>query len=65
MDSTTNDVIAVAVDDRTAGFTERFSKWGSAQEAFKFWAQRLGAFVEGVKRRRHFCGRLLICPSNI
>jgi hypothetical protein len=49
LDSTTNDVIAVAVDDRTAGFTERFSKWGSAQEAFKFWAQRLGAFVEGVK----------------
>jgi hypothetical protein len=37
LDSMTNDVIAVAQDDRSAAFTERFSKWGSAEEAFKFW----------------------------
>lgn len=49
LDSMTNDVIAVAVDDRTAGFTERFSKWGSAQEAFKFWAQRLKMFIDDTK----------------
>jgi hypothetical protein len=41
LDSLTNDVIAVAVDEKTAGYTERFSKWGSAQEAFKFWAERI------------------------
>lgn len=41
LDSTTNDVIAVGRDRRAAGFTERFSKWGSAEEAFKFWAERV------------------------
>ena len=49
LDSTTNDVIALAVDDRTAGFTERFSKWGSAQEAFKFWAGRIVGFIDSAK----------------
>lgn len=49
LDSTTNDVIALAADDRTAGFTERFSKWGSAEEAFKFWAERIAAFMDSQK----------------
>jgi hypothetical protein len=49
LDSTTNDIIALAVDEQTAGFTERFSKWGSAQEAFKFWAGRLVRFMESEK----------------
>ena len=49
LDSMTNEVIAVAVDDRSAGFTERFSKCGSAQEAFKFWAQKLKQFVDDTK----------------
>lgn len=53
LDSTTNDVIAVAEDRRTASFGERFSAWGSAEEAFKFWAERLRAFLDethGVKK---------------
>jgi hypothetical protein len=53
MDSMTNDVIAVAQDDRSAGFTERFSKWGSAQDAFKFWGERIKLFMDqahGVKQ---------------
>jgi len=50
LDSMTNDVIAVAVDDRTAGFSERFSKWGSADEAFKFWAGRLVGFVDSARK---------------
>jgi len=49
LDSVTNDVIIVAVDKRTAGFTERFSKWGSAQEAFKFWAERIVAFIDSTR----------------
>jgi len=28
-----------------AGFTERYTSWGSADEAFKFWAQRLKTFL--------------------
>lgn len=49
LDSMTNDVVALAVDDRSAGFTERFSKWGSAEEAFKFWAGRLKAFMDETR----------------
>jgi len=41
LDSMTNDVIAVAQTEYIAGFTERFSRYGSAKEAFKFWAGRL------------------------
>ncbi len=48
LDSTTNEVIAIAVDDQKAGFTERFSKWGSAKEAFKFWAQRIKKVMDDV-----------------
>ncbi len=47
-DSLTNEVIAAAKDERTAGFTERFSKWGSAEEAFKFWAERVKVFLDHV-----------------
>ncbi len=46
MDSMTNDVIAVAQDDKSAGFTERFSKWGSTEDAFKFWAERIKQFID-------------------
>jgi hypothetical protein len=40
-DSMTNDVLGAGQDEQVAGFTDRFSKWGSAKEAFKFWAGRL------------------------
>ncbi|RPJ13303.1 MAG: DUF3313 domain-containing protein, partial [Deltaproteobacteria bacterium] len=49
LDSKTNEVIALAKDDRTAGFTERFSKWGSAEEAFKFWAERIKLFLDNAR----------------
>jgi hypothetical protein len=52
LDSVTNDVILVAVDERTAGFTERFSKWGSAQEAFKCWAERIAAFIGNTRKMK-------------
>ena len=53
IDSMSGDVIAVAQDKKTAGFTERFSKWGSADDAFKFWGERLKLFLDqahGVKQ---------------
>jgi hypothetical protein len=49
LDSTTNDVIGVAKDERSAGFTERFTKWGSAEEAFKFWAERIKLFLDNAR----------------
>ncbi|MDX9788180.1 MAG: DUF3313 domain-containing protein [Desulfobacterales bacterium] len=48
LDSATNDVVAVAKDDRSAAFSERFSKWGSAEEAFKFWGERIKLFMDGA-----------------
>jgi hypothetical protein len=49
LDSMSNEVVAVAVDERSAGFTERFSKFGSAQEAFKFWAGRIRLFLDDIR----------------
>jgi len=52
LDSMSNDVIAVAQTEYIAGFTERFSKYGSAKEAFRFWAARLRYVLDkahGVK----------------
>lgn len=52
-DSETNDVIGAAKGEKAAGFTERFSKYGSAKEAFKFWAERLRTFLDeahGIKK---------------
>jgi hypothetical protein len=46
LDAMTNDVIAVALDDKTAEFAERFTKWGSAEEAFEFWAERIKFFLD-------------------
>jgi hypothetical protein len=53
LDSMTNDILVLAVDDRKAEFEKRFSKWGSAADAFKFWAERVIVFIDnarGVKR---------------
>jgi hypothetical protein len=49
LDSTTSDVIAAAVDERSASFGDRFSKWESAKEAFKFWAEHIVAFIDNTR----------------
>ncbi|MCU0576026.1 MAG: DUF3313 domain-containing protein [Desulfobacterota bacterium] len=41
IDTATNEVVAAGQDEQVAGFTDRFTKYGSAKEAFKFWAERL------------------------
>lgn len=46
VDSMTNEVVAAAEDQQRAGFTERFSKYGSAEDAFKFWADRMKNFMD-------------------
>jgi hypothetical protein len=46
IDTQANEVIFVARDKQTAAFTERFSEYGSAKEAFKFWAGRLRIFLD-------------------
>ncbi|MFZ7128750.1 MAG: DUF3313 domain-containing protein [Desulfobacterales bacterium] len=49
LDSMTNDVIAVAQDEKSAGFAERFSKWGSTDEAFQFWGERICLFLDSTR----------------
>ncbi len=49
LDTMTDEVIALAVDQQTAAFSERFSAWGSAKDAFKFWSVRLVMFMDNTK----------------
>ena len=53
LDSTTNEILLLAFDEQKAAFEQRFSKWGSANDAFKFWSEKAVAFIDnykGVKR---------------
>ena len=49
LDSMTNEVIAIAVDQRKAEFEQRFSKWGSANDTFKLWSERIVKFMDYAK----------------
>ncbi len=49
LDSVSNEVLAVAVDERTAGFTERFTSLGAAKDAFKTWAERIRIFMDSTR----------------
>lgn len=52
LDSMSNEVIACAVDQQTAGFTDRFSGLGAAKEAFKFWANRLRTVLDQTRESK-------------
>jgi len=39
LDSMSDEIIGMGVDQRQAEFEQRFSKWGSAADAFKFWSE--------------------------
>ena len=45
-DSSSNEVIAAGQDEQTAGFTERFTRYGSSKDAFIFWAGRMRAIMD-------------------
>ena len=49
LDSMTNEVIAAGTLEYTAGFTERFTKWGSVEDAFKYWGERGADAVEALR----------------
>lgn len=53
LDSSTNNAIVMAVDQQQAAFASRFSKWGSVNDSFKFWSERIVMFIDyakGIKR---------------
>jgi hypothetical protein len=45
-DSLTQEVVAAAADSRATGLKEKFTKWGAAEDAFQFWADRLRIFLD-------------------
>ncbi len=49
LDSMTEEIIVMAVDQRKAEFEQRFSKWGSANDAFKLWAEKTVALIDGAR----------------
>ncbi len=52
LDSMTSEVLAAGEDKKVAEFEERFSKWGSAEEAFKFWGEMISNRLLGLTRKR-------------
>ena len=48
LDSQTNQVLGAGVDRRSGGKIDSMSKFGTAEEAFKFWAQRLRTWLDEV-----------------
>lgn len=48
LDSTTNERIGVAVDMKPGGKLSGLTKWGAAEDAFKFWAKRLRAWLDEI-----------------
>ena len=49
IDTVSGEVVGAAQDHQIAGFSKRFSKWGSAKEAFKFWAKRTRFFLDRAR----------------
>ena len=52
LDSMSNEVLAAGQDQKAAGFTERFTAWGSVEDAFKFWGERLTKNLVGMLKKK-------------
>ena len=49
LDSMTNEVLVLGIDQRKAEFEERFTKWGSANDSFKLWSEQIVKFIDNVR----------------
>jgi hypothetical protein len=52
LDSMTNQVIAAGYGDYSAKFAERFTKWGSVEDAFKHWGEMITLRLTEMKQRK-------------
>ncbi len=52
LDSMTNEVIAAGYTDYSAKFTERFTKWGAVEDAFKHWGERIVQTLDELKKEK-------------
>ncbi len=50
LDSVTNEIVLLAVDQRKAEFESRFTKWGSANDAFKLWSTKIVEFINHSRK---------------
>jgi hypothetical protein len=48
----TNEILILAVDQQKAEFEDRFTKWGSANDAFKFWSAKMVEFIDNSKKSK-------------
>ncbi len=51
LDSQTNQVIAAGYGDYSAQFSERFTKWGSVEDAFKKWGGMVDNALTGFRQK--------------
>jgi hypothetical protein len=51
-DSMTNGAIAAAKDDRSIGLKEKFTRWGSVEDAFKHWAGRIRLVLDQAREAK-------------
>jgi hypothetical protein len=49
IDSSTDQVVAAGYDDYSAKLTERYSKWGSVEDAFKHWGEITVQTLENLR----------------
>lgn len=49
LDSTTNEVIAAGYGDYSASFGERYTKWGSVEDAFTKWGHQINLIWTSLK----------------
>jgi hypothetical protein len=50
-DSMTREAVFAAKDERTIGLREKFTRWGSVEDAFEFWANRVRLFLDQAHAR--------------
>ncbi|MCK9197199.1 MAG: DUF3313 domain-containing protein [Syntrophales bacterium] len=50
LDSTTNETLILLIDKQKAEFEHRFTKWGSATDAFKLWSAKMIEFIDNSKK---------------
>jgi hypothetical protein len=53
INSMTNEVLVLGIDQQKAAFEKRFTKWGSATDAFKLWSEKIVELIDhskGIKR---------------
>ena len=48
-DSMTNEPVAAAKDEQATGLREKFTKWGSVEDAFHFWANRIRTILDQAR----------------